>query len=64
VSDGCYSLVLIASSICYAVVLFLRWRQGRIMKRLLASLERDGKLDEVLELARKEKEKEQERESK
>lgn len=46
-SDGCYSLVLIASSICYAVVLFLRWRQGRILKRLIKSLEKDGKMDEI-----------------
>ena len=57
-SDGAYALVMALSALGYAAVLFLRWRQGRILKRLLESLERDGKLDELREIMRKEKERE------
>ena len=37
-SDETYSLVMIVSALAYAAVLWLRARQGRILKRILRSL--------------------------
>ena len=41
-SDETYSLIMALSALGYAIVLFLRFRQGRILKRLLRSLEASG----------------------
>ena len=54
-SDEAYSLVLALSALGYAAVLFLRWRQGRMMKRLLERLEAEGKLDQLRELLKKDR---------
>jgi hypothetical protein len=37
-SDGAYDLFAILGALAAAAVLWLRFRQGRILKRLLASL--------------------------
>jgi hypothetical protein len=38
VSEETYSLIALVTGLLYAVVLFLRWRQGRILKRIVNSL--------------------------
>lgn len=49
-SDEAYSLVTALTCICLIAVLWLRWRQGRIMRKILNSLtdEQRAKLNEAL----------------
>jgi len=42
-SDEAYSLVMALTCLALIAVLWLRWRQGRILKRLLKSLEEQQK---------------------
>ncbi|HUR82611.1 MAG TPA: hypothetical protein VM733_17760 [Thermoanaerobaculia bacterium] len=37
-SEEAYSVIAMLTALAYAVVLFLRWRQGRILKRIINSL--------------------------
>jgi hypothetical protein len=57
VSDDAYGLIMAISALLYAVVLFLRWRQGRILKRLIKSLEKDGKMDEIRKIVEEQQKK-------
>ena len=41
-SDETYSLIMALSAIGYAVVLWLRFRQARIVRKLLRELEKQG----------------------
>jgi len=49
-SDGAYGLIMAVTCILYAIVLYLRWRQGRITRKLLDSLteEQRAKIRELL----------------
>ncbi len=38
-SDEAYSLVMALSCLCYIAVLFLQWRRGRIVRKLMRLLE-------------------------
>lgn len=43
-SDETYSLIMALSALAYAVVLYLQFRRGRILRRLLRSLREQGLL--------------------
>jgi hypothetical protein len=43
-SDETYSLIMALSALCYAVVLWLHFKRGRILRKLKRQLEEQGKL--------------------
>ena len=42
-SEETYALISALTVIAYAAVLWLRWRRGRILRRLLKSIEESNK---------------------